>query len=205
MDASVTVWLQRTCAHDVAGPAHPGPAALWPACKLTPGCSSVCASRLAPRLVSLRLKFQPNTPPPWRYRVPVTAGRGGGGAQLVTAGRPVGAPSRGSACSLSMAVQLLVHVRSGRIQGGDAAMRRGAIPSRPDAPPRRRPPHLCRTPWPPALPPCRGCTLGGGSGLQEGTGEASRLRHGCESARTKHEPRSQSQPHRAAGQGHSSK
>ena len=30
----------------------------------TPGCSSVAASRLAPRLVSLRLKFQPNTPPP---------------------------------------------------------------------------------------------------------------------------------------------
>ncbi len=39
---------------------------------LTPGCSSVCARKLAPRLVSFRLKVQPYTPPPCLYRVPVT-------------------------------------------------------------------------------------------------------------------------------------
>ena len=42
------------------------------ACRLTPGCSSVCAKKFAPRLVSLRLKVQPYTPPPCLYRVPVT-------------------------------------------------------------------------------------------------------------------------------------
>lgn len=50
----------------------------------TPGCSSVWASRLAPRLVSLRLKFQPKTPPPPRYRVPVTAGQAWQGTQGTT-------------------------------------------------------------------------------------------------------------------------
>ena len=38
----------------------------------TPGCSSVAARKLAPRDTSFLLKFQPNTPPPPAYRVPVT-------------------------------------------------------------------------------------------------------------------------------------
>ena len=39
---------------------------------LTPGFSSMRARRLAPQLMSFRLKPQPKTPPPPTYRVPVT-------------------------------------------------------------------------------------------------------------------------------------
>jgi len=37
-----------------------------------PGCSNVCARTFAPLLVSLRMRFQPWTPPFLTYRVPVT-------------------------------------------------------------------------------------------------------------------------------------
>lgn len=39
---------------------------------LTPGLSRMRARRLAPQLMSFRLKPQPKTPPPPTYRVPVT-------------------------------------------------------------------------------------------------------------------------------------
>lgn len=38
----------------------------------TPGQRSVCARTFAPLLVNLRIRFQPCTPPPFTYRVPVT-------------------------------------------------------------------------------------------------------------------------------------
>lgn len=43
-----------------------------PVRSLTWGCSSSCANKLAPRLVNLRTKSQPYTPPPALYLVPVT-------------------------------------------------------------------------------------------------------------------------------------
>ena len=81
--------------HLAASALHGPRAACRPrAAARTPGRSSVAARKLAPRDTSFLLKFQPNTPPPPAYRVPVTMSASLSACLLIKSGMYFGCAPR---------------------------------------------------------------------------------------------------------------